>query len=156
MKLNEILERENHQSGAPPIEEDSLGVKRMWINDQHLIHFRSSPEDKYFYVYAKISIIPKSTIQNKIYETLLAANLFGEETGNSVLALHVKSNSIILMRTFESDLTTYEYYLTEFQSFIDYLVHWKEKTQKLLEHTPSSSENMLEIMSKRNQTILFI
>lgn len=156
MKLNEILLEEKQRADQWEIEEDEYRVIRIWINDQHLIHLRNSPDEKLFYLYAKVSSLPPQPHQVKIYETLLEANLFGKQTGLAVLAIQIKSNSIILMRTFETSVTTFESYSRGFQDFMNYLVYWKEEMQRLITTLPDSHEDLLNIMSKRNQQILFI
>lgn len=155
MKFKEILRKEAELQGEKEIEVDEYGVVRFWINDQHLLHLRGSPDDHFFYLYAKICPLPPLA-QDKIYEILLEANLFGEETGQAFFAIHLSSQSIVLMRTFESDTTTFDHYMHEFQVFVDYLVFWKKKMKDMLLDLDKSQENVLNLMSKRHQKIVFI
>jgi hypothetical protein len=156
MNLKEILREEQKRIKDFHLEEDEYGVKRLWINQQHLLHLRSSPDDNYFYLYAKIAPVPPLAQKLKIYEELLKANLFGTTTGHAVLALHASSNSLILMHEFEAAHTTFESYTEYLQDFINYLVYWKDKMGSLWQKQGKTQEDLLQIMSKKNQTILFI
>lgn len=155
MKLSEILEVS--LSGG---ETDSLGVTRILINDKYLIHLRSSTDEEHFYLYAKVGNLPARDGREEICEKLLEANLFGEGTGNSMFALHRQTNTIILMKIFDSSSTSLESYTQQLQQFISYLREWKEKFSDLAAKAgmeiSSSEDDILTIMSQRKQKILFI
>lgn len=158
MELEDLLSEQAKKSGELNIEEDEHGVKRFWINQQHLVHFRPSPDLQYLYLYAKVAPLPEPAMKVKVYEAILGANLFHQETGeNSLLAIHAESNSIILMRAFKAR-SSIESYVEGLESFLGYLVHWKDKLTKLATTVPNKEyeDDILKLMSTRNQQILFL
>lgn len=154
MKLDDIIKEEIRLSGNQ-VEVDEQDVKRIWVNDQHLIHLRSSPDEQYFYLYAKAASLPETYDQSKVYEQLLSANLFGQKTANAVFAIHLQSKSIVLMKIFEVESTSFELYTKEFQHFINALVYWKEKLDTIRGQASSENDHLLQLMSKRHQIIMF-
>ena len=160
MKLAEILEQANQQMGAGRIETDQLGVTRLLINDKYLIHLRSTQDLKFFHLYAKVGTLPKSIKKEEVCETLLEANLFGEETNNALFGLHRESGNIVLMKVFETENITVQKYLHDFQLFINYLAHWKEKlsdsSASADSYCSASETDILTLMSQRQQKVFFI
>lgn len=155
MKLQDILERE--KLNKREVETDANGIHRIWVNDQHLIHLRSSKDEKLFYMYAKIASLPPEEMQAKVYCHLLEGNLFGKETGRAFLAVQAEAKAIVLMQLFDSEMTSIESYLENFQHFINFLVYWKKRMQDLpaLIGENKSSGDVFQLMSRNQQKILF-
>lgn len=150
MELKELIAQISDEAPKP----DALGVYRLQINDQHLIHLRASPSGKRIFLYAKCGDRDRGGNQTALYETLMEANLFGQETGNAQLVATKKA--IVLMQTFISEILTKELYETELQSFVDTLVHWKEKLASFVPKGDGGDEDILHLMSQHDQQVLFI
>lgn len=157
MKLSEILEQAVQQSGAPRVETDALGVTRLLINDKYLIHLRSSPDEKFFYLYSKAGELPQAGKKDTICEMLLEANLFGEDTGNAMFSVHRETRSIILMKIFDASNTTLESYQRDFQLFINTLAYWKEKLAGgIVDGSKQPAEtDVLNLMGRKDKKIFF-
>ncbi|WP_068469426.1 type III secretion system chaperone [Candidatus Protochlamydia phocaeensis] len=144
--------------GSDKLQTDAYGIRRFWYDqDRYLLHLRSSSDESFFYLYAKIAAVPEQH-KEALYEMLLTANLFGQGTGNLVLALHKHSNSLILMETFLTAKTSFDEFWNALPRFTLYLNNWKEKISEYdkKQGNEDTQENMLDLMSRRNQTVLFI
>jgi hypothetical protein len=158
MTFEELIKELKQKIGPENVQIDSYGVRRFWFEqDRYLIHLRSSSNEKSLYLYAKITST-SDFHKTQIYEILLEANLFGQGADNLIFALDKATDSLILMQTFEMATLTFESYWNELPHFIGYLSYWKTKIDHYIKNPihQNSQENMLELMSKRNQTILFI
>ena len=159
MELNEILKVEAQQSGIQT-ETDSLGLTRIMINDEFLIHLRDLPDKKCFFMYAKLCTLPPLIDPQRlnICEMLLEANLFGDEVGDAAMALHRQSEKVVLMKRFDSETTTHEMYKNKLQQFVNCLSYWKQKLSVEGNSLPFAQEesDILELMSKRNMDVLLI
>lgn len=114
--------------------ECKLGVKldfngsicSLKIDQKNDLFIESSPREKGFYLYAPVGFLNHSN-QGHLPLELLAANLFGRETGRAFLAYEPVHRLILLIEYFDEQGLEFEEYERRFLLFIHYMKEWIEK-----------------------------
>jgi hypothetical protein len=157
MQFNEMLRELSRDLNLAEIPLDEFHVARIAINDEHVIHIKNSDEESILYMYALVCKLTKSSSKEELFADFLEANLFGKGTGKAAFALHKETGSILLTQTVEFETIDFGLFKAQFQDFINHVAHWKSKIKSYLEkEAEKGSGDLLQIMSQKNQKILFI
>ena len=114
----------------PPTKiQQSEGVYRLLVDQQWLLCLEAIEEEGCFFLFSSVCEIPKQG-EVEALRSALSGNLFGKETGDAVLALHLDTDLLILFRRFEEATLRHEELMQGVQEFISLLRHWKEKIQR--------------------------
>lgn len=126
MNFERFIREVHHIHGLEHLQPDSNGTYALRINNLHLIYFAESHNSKSLYLYAPVCPIPIDEHEKSIlYEHILNANLFRQNSGNAWFAIDPNSHQVLLMTSIPFYHLSKEHFITELHELVDCLSHWK-------------------------------
>jgi hypothetical protein len=155
-KIEELLSEAHVQMGFSKVEKDVLGVIRLLVNDNWLLHIRIAEDSKALCLYALAGKLPDK-LTKELLEMLLEANLYPEANHDIQFSIHAKTQSIILSKAIAASALTVHSYIADLEEFVSFLTYWKEKLSHIEEEKTAQCENdLMKLMSNRNQQIFMV
>lgn len=127
MKLDDALGALGRRMGVAGLAFNAEGVCRMVFDGRHVIDCERCGEtgQQQAYLYSVIARQPAEG-REALYQRLLAANLFGRETGDAVLALDAVAGEVLLQQKFDAEGLTEDAFATLVERFVDRVEHWSD------------------------------
>lgn len=147
MELETILSELNHRFGFGELSADKNDIYSLQINDKFILNLSKSSDKISFYLYSDVFKLNQDpTVKLVIYERLLGANLFGNETHGSFFAFDPDRSMILLIKRFDTRLVDYPFFYEEFRDFINGLGYWdKVIEEKKLQQTEKIKKDPKEV-----------
>lgn len=138
--ITEIAARLN----LPKLGFNDNNVCRIVADSQYMVDLEWAESSRALYVYSIVHT-RASELKHRFAE-LLAANLFGHETGDAILSLDIERNEVFLHRKFELEQLDIEWFMQELDSFVDAVADWTQRlhrnqTKKDAAEKPSSGDH---------------
>jgi hypothetical protein len=152
MELENILGELQRRFGFGNFEADSNDVYSLQINDKFILNLAKASDRLSFYLYSDIfNFNQDSSNKLVIFERLLGANLFGNETHGSFFAFDLSRATILLIKRFDTRLVDYPVFYEEFRDFINGLGYWDKviEEKKLQSNKFSEKKEMLMDANKK-------
>ncbi|MDY0221478.1 MAG: type III secretion system chaperone [Desulfobacterium sp.] len=119
------------------LNEDS--VASLIVDDRFEIEFEYVEDgDSLFVSYALGKL--EGSGNEKIYKTLLDANLYGKETGGAIFALDNRTNEVILFFKVKAGETDYELFRSMMERYLNTLIDWSTRYEALIQSVISESK----------------
>ncbi len=131
MDFERFIKELNSLEGLEYLKPDKNGTYSLRINHLHLVYFSESFNKEELYLYAPLCNIPIDDKEKiALFDQLLSANLFGQDTGRGWFAIDHSSNQILLINRISSDSLSKHFFTEELSNLVSCLVHWK----KIVDH----------------------
>ncbi len=101
---------------------DDKGVCSLVFDETLVVHIEPSPDRLFLHVYAPINSFSKNTDK---MQTLLEANLFGNQTAGAAFGYHAPTDSIFLTLRLWLDRSDFYGLRTQLEAFVDRVEFWK-------------------------------
>lgn len=142
MEFDHFVKELKSIPGLEDLSAGSDGSYSLRINHLHFIFFSPSQSRTELFLYAPLCPIPLDESEKlRLFDHLLSANLFGQETGNGWFASDMKSHQILLIERLPLDRLTVPVFMTALQDFIARLSHWKENLESKPSPVKSTKSN---------------
>lgn len=133
MEFDTFIKDLKTSTGLLDLQAASDGSYSLRINQIHFVFLSPSQNPREMFLYAPLCPIPiEENEKLSLFDRLLAANLFGQESGNGWFATDVKSHQILLIDRLALDPLTVTDFLTALNDFVDRLAQWKNN----IDHIP--------------------
>lgn len=118
--------------GLEDLQPNTNGSYSLRINRIHLIFISNSFDFKDLFLYAPVCYLPLGERERlSLFDRLLSANMFGQDTGDAWFATDAQSHQILLISRLPLFHLTTKIFSSELQKFISFLSHWKTLIEKL-------------------------
>ena len=111
---------------------------RLTFDKETAVDIEEAQDPDYFHLYSVIAAIPADA--EPTLRRLLAANLFGQGTGQAVFSVDPETDEILLTRTLRADDTSPEVFIEALESFVHHAEHWKKELSRPFPVEPSTTE----------------
>lgn len=125
MKLEQLLHDFAYRKGLPNFSLNKEGLCHLHIDDKFIIAFEKSLDEKGFYLYGTVGVIPHKR-EKEIALKALSGNLFGQKTGKASLGYDAMTHTLVLFEYFEEEFTDAINFQERVNQFLDYLAYWVE------------------------------
>lgn len=136
MKLGDVLFDYGKKYGET-LSKNDLGVTTLRINDEFIVSFEESLDQRSIFLYSIVQVIPRGREGEDLLISALEGNLFGNETGKATFGFDPHTKSLVLFLRLESEDFNLKALESELGSFIAYLAYWKAKIIELKRKEPS-------------------
>lgn len=126
MHIKDALDQLGKQIGVPDLALDENGVCRMIFDRNLVVDLEQSDDASVLHIHSTLTGIPAEG-RETLYGSLLAANLFGAETGGAVFALDIPAGEVVLFKSFRMDETEYQDFVNGLENFVQQIENWKER-----------------------------
>ncbi len=109
-----------------PLETDDTGYCCLEIDGSLLAHMQYIAVSDSFYVFFELGRIESHALSSAC-ERLLAANLFGVETGGGVLAMHPDSHELVFSYSFSAAEEDHVRFRQILENVVHYAEYWKDE-----------------------------
>ena len=128
MDFNDIISELKNKYGLLELVPDKNNVYSLSINSHFSIFLTQAVESDTFFLFSNIAALPKNHFsKERLYEKLLSANLFGQETHKCYFAVDPQKDTILLICRLDTSLPHFPAFLDEMQDFINLLSYWETK-----------------------------
>ena len=122
---------------------EELGISEKFISDSSGTYVISIDEDTKisvldnkdlgYYIYADILKLSEGD-KETFYVSAMRGNLFGEGTGEAVLGLDAKGETLVLSQLLPSDIDyrNFEYAIEDFCNWIEF---WRDESQRMIKQS---------------------
>ena len=118
--------------GLEELKPDKAGVYSLRINHIHYIYFAESSKHHALSLYAPLCEIPSDHLRkDSLYDLLMTANFFGQNSGNGWFASDHLSHQVFYLSNIPLELLSKDRFASELQQFISCLAHWKSKIHEV-------------------------
>ena len=125
MHIHDVLAELGHRMGLN-VALDEQGVCRLVFDERFAVDIEASPDNDTVHLYSVLCPVPPEN-KGPFYERLLAANLFGGDTGGAWFALDGVHGEVVLNRTLKMTDTDYQDFADLLEAFVDHLESWSDK-----------------------------
>lgn len=148
MNFDRFIREVHHIHGLEHLRPDEDGTYALRINHAHLVYFAESNNGKHLYLYAPLCPIPFDEHEKAVlYEQVLHANLFRQNSGNAWFATDPHSNQVLLMKRIPFNHLTTGHFIDELHELVTCLAHWKNSIADLPKpHKYTHGSHMEHIM----------
>lgn len=134
MQPEQFLRQFGTHLGLPALALNDRQVCRVVLDGRHAVDLEYSAPDDALHIYCAVGSIPRdATGPTHWAELLLAANMFGHQTGRSALALDSQRGQIFLCRTFGLRDMVFQAFIEEFDRFAGAALHWAKRLEEPLQ-----------------------
>ena len=126
MNCDDVIQAIATAMAVPDLRLDEQGCARLRVDDTIDVNFEASANSHLLHVYCTLGPVPP-TDRERCFEQLLAANLFGADTGGGTLAIDAAFGEIVLCTDIGNHGWTSELILSRLQRFIDAARGWQER-----------------------------
>jgi Tir chaperone protein (CesT) family len=150
VELESILTELQKRFGFDPLVPDKNQIYSLQINNKYMLNLTKAPDNTSFYLYSDIFKIDQDVnVKLNIYERLLGANLFGNETHGSFFAYDPVRSTILLIKRFDNRLVDYSIFFEEFRDFINGLGYWDQVIEeKKSEQAPLAKSPSIDLRGR--------
>ena len=142
MDFNRFIKELHSIEGLEYLKPDKNGNYSLRINHLHLVYFSETFNKKELFLFAPLCRVPADDKEKiALFDQLLSANLFGQDTGNGWFAIDNASHQILLISRIPCDLLSKHLFTEELSNLVNCLAHWKEIIKNLpmyLKNKPST------------------
>lgn len=125
MHIHDVLAELGHRMGLN-VALDEQGVCRLVFDERFAVDIEASPDNDTVHLYSVLCPVPPEN-KEPFYERLLAANLFGGDTGGAWFALDGVHGEVVLNRTVKMTNTDYQDFADLLEAFVAHLESWSDK-----------------------------
>ncbi|CDR32897.1 type III secretion system chaperone, partial [Criblamydia sequanensis] len=136
MKLGDVLFEYGKKYGET-LSKNDLGITTLRVNDEFIISFEESLDQRFIFIYSIVQVIPKGKEGEDLLVSALEGNLFGNETGKATFGYDPHTKSLVLFLRLENETFNLKTLESEIEGFIAYLAYWKAKIIELRRKEPS-------------------
>ena len=126
----ELMLAELGRAAGLPLEADETGYSSLEVDGTLVANMQYVSESDSIYIFYELGRI-ESHVLGRVCERLLAANLFGVETGGGVLAMHSESHEVV----FSYSASAAEPDTVRFQRIVEntlrYAEYWKAELESM-------------------------
>ncbi len=140
MHIDDILSELGKAMGLGDIGLDENRVLRLVFDDRHVVDMEATEDYKTLHIYSVLSSVPEDG-KLELYEALLYANLFGQETGGATLCVDPSAKEVLLCTRCEMEKTDYQDFVNLLENFLNHVEHWKDKIEKIKSGAESKSSS---------------
>ena len=126
MHIKDALLELWNQLGISGLSLDESGFCRLIIDRQLMVDIEQAEGEGELHLHSALGSLPAGR-REALYATLLAANLFGSETGGAVLALDETAGEIVLFRSLRMVEMDYPTFVSTLEGFIQQVEIWKNR-----------------------------
>ncbi len=126
MHLQDMIAELGREMGIPGLALDENGLCRLVFDTKLVVDLEASSDGKVMHVYSVVCGIPPEN-REAFYDSLLAANLFGQETGGAAFARDETADEILLCTRVNPDKTDFRDFVNQLEDFVNHLETWIEK-----------------------------
>lgn len=130
-EVNELLGRLSHSLRLNRLALDEEDHCILLFDDKVILNLELDGERSQLVVYAYLGMAPIEH-KERIYEWLLQANYFWNETQGSTLALDRQTQTLVILRAFDLPLRHPENFEDELGIFVESAEHWIRKLEDYL------------------------
>jgi hypothetical protein len=153
-----LKEYSEEKEFSKPLTLDDLDVCHLLVNDTTRVTFELDQEQKYFYLYTIIGIIPEDKTE-LVLKDAMQANLFGKETGFATLGFDPETRAMVLFERFSDQESTYETFKEHLGMFITLVERWIKRLEQNLEAKiprPHTMDKELQTIMGKQKLQIFI
>jgi Tir chaperone protein (CesT) family len=137
--LNDVINKLKEKYGLTDLVADPTKVYRLQVNQKYVLSLCQAEDQPAFFLY--VDLCPLSANKSEklaLFETVLQANLFGQETHDAYFAIDSARGMLLLLQKFKENSPEISNFEDAFQDFINCLNYWDQKLQEKLEKNPDS------------------
>ena len=127
MHPDELIAHLRAELELDDLEFNSVNVCRLLVDDDVEIDLEYVAEDDALYCYSVVGTTFDEGQRKDWAEVLLAANLFGRDTGGASFALDDETDDILLCRVFDMADLSADRFLRQLEEFSSVSVYWVER-----------------------------
>jgi hypothetical protein len=126
MEIQDLLNELGQQTGLGSLRLNEQRVCRLVFDDRLTVDIEALADNQRFFIHAVVGQAPVEG-REAAFAELLAANLFGQDTGGACLSLNRNHDEILLFKEFRADETDYLKFSSALEMFLNRLDHWKNR-----------------------------
>ncbi len=123
MTLRNMVEEIGHRLNTA-LSLDGAGLARILVDDSLAVDFELDESSSRLLIYAVIGILPAGPAREAFFENLLAANLFGADTGSCSPAFDRERNELLLWFALAEE-THIETVMTWLENLVTQAEYWR-------------------------------
>ncbi|MDR0444928.1 MAG: type III secretion system chaperone [Puniceicoccales bacterium] len=137
-EVNELLARLKHSLCLDSLFLDEKDHCILLFDDKVILNMELDEERSQFIIYAYLGMVPFNNKEN-VYELLLQANFFWQETQGATLALDGQTQTLVLLHSFDIPFRQPENFEEDLASFVETAERWIQKLSDILEETKEAA-----------------
>lgn len=126
MNLSDLLAEFGRSACLGALALDDRGLCRLRFDGRLVVDLELDADTGRLHVYSVLGAIPAEG-REALYEEMLSANLFGQDTGGAVLAIDALQGEVLLCRTLEPEGLDVRGLTTLIGGFVDQVERWQER-----------------------------
>jgi hypothetical protein len=134
MELPALLDEFGRTAGLGRVALNDEGVCRLVLDEDLTVDVEVAPEASRaagsFFLHAVAGRLPAGDGDPGLLKELLAANLFGRDTGGATLALDPDLGEVVLLRELGAEATDYGTFAAALERFVNALDRWRGRLAK--------------------------
>lgn len=121
---------------------DDGGLVRVRVEDRYTMNLQFVPANSKIFCFVEIGSLPENAPAT-IYRELLAAGLFGQETGGGNFSLEALSNTIVYQYLFDFDAPSMivENFTSALEKILSLVDAWSARLQEVVSSPPTEGSS---------------